>query len=83
MTNDTLSDLVILHSINNQVLILEGLGNGSFTLLTKHSTGYESNSLFLAVGDFDEDRMVDVVISNNKRNAILLLSSFSIYLNGN
>ena len=83
ITNDTRLDLLVIDSTNDQVLVFEGHANGSFALLTKHSTGYQSDSSFLAVGDLDEDGVPDVAISNSNTNTILVLSLFSKYLDGN
>ena len=82
LTNDNKLDVIVIDSNNDQVLVLQGLGNGSFSLITKHSTGYKSDPSFVAIGDFNEDGQPDIVISNNNTNTIVILSSFATYPNG-
>lgn len=49
--------------------------------MAKHVTEHESPSVFVAVGDFDEDDRPDIVINDNQTNSPLVLTSYVIYLN--
>lgn len=79
--NDHKPDLILADSGNSNILGLKGYGNGSFSLLMKHSTGYNSYPSSITLGDFDGDNKIDIVVSNNGTNNILLLSSFAVYTN--
>lgn len=77
--NDTQLDIVLTDSINSNVLVLKGNTNRNFSLITTHSTGYNSNPYSITVGDFDNDDKPDVAIANNGTNNIFVLTAFHVY----
>lgn len=79
LTNDTRLDIVLTDSRNNNILVLEGNRNRSFSLITTRSTGYNSDPCSIANGDFDNDDQLDIAIANNGANNILVLTSFHVY----
>jgi hypothetical protein len=79
--NDHKLDLIVIDSGNNNVLLLEGYGNGTFSIIMTSSTGYDSDPSSIAFGDFDGDHKLDIAVSNNGTNNILVFSSFTIYPN--
>jgi hypothetical protein len=82
-TNDSKVDIVVIDSANDNAIVLEGDGNGNFTIITIHSTGYDSDSSSIAIGDFDHDNIPDIAITNNASNNILVLISYIIYPTAN
>lgn len=77
--NDTLLDILIIDSINKNLFIFNGYGNGSFELILKYSTGYNSNPSSFAIADFDIDNKLDVIVTDNQTNHILIFSSYEKY----
>ena len=77
--NDTLLDILIIDSINKNLFIFNGYGNGSFELILKYSTGYNSNPSSFAIADFDIDNKLDVIVTDNQTNHILIFSSYDKY----
>jgi hypothetical protein len=64
MNKDGQMDIVVVNSITNNVGILFGRGDGSFSTLVSYSTGIGSGPTSLAVGDFNNDSRLDIVVSN-------------------
>ncbi|CAF1551502.1 unnamed protein product, partial [Adineta steineri] len=88
-------DIVITDDGTSNVIMLVGFGNGSFGLLTKYRTGYNSQPCALAIADFNNDFETDITIANcdvyqiydsfsklNKRfENLLLYSTFPLKMN--
>ena len=79
--NDSQADIIVVDSENDNLVIFKGHGNGSFSIITRHSTGYSSDPCALVIGDYDNDDTLDVVIANSGTNHILVLTSYIIYPN--
>ena len=79
-TNGTKLDIAVIDSENNNVIVLGGDGNGNFSIVVNHSTGYSSDPSSIATGDFDNDGLSDIAITNNATNNILVLTRYSTYL---
>ncbi|CAF3577720.1 unnamed protein product [Adineta steineri] len=62
--NDKQVDIVVANSGTNNIGIFLSYGNGSFSSQTTYSTGTDSLPLDLAVGDFNNDGQLDVVVAN-------------------
>ncbi len=78
---DTKQDMIVANSGTDNVVLFLGYGNGTFTIGRTHSTGFNSDPYSIAVGDFDNDNRPDIAITNNGINNILVLTSYTIYLN--
>ena len=74
--NDTYVDITVLDSANNNLLILKANNNGSFLIITRHSTGYNSDPSAMVLADFDNDDHLDIAISNNRTNNVHLLTVY-------
>jgi hypothetical protein len=61
--NDNLSDIITVNSGHNNIGIRLGLGDGSFALIITYSTGDYSNPYAAAVGDFNNDGQLDIVVA--------------------
>ena len=73
MTSITTShlDIIVVNFISNNASILLGYGNGSFANQTTYPTG--TNPASVAVGDFNNDTLPDIVICDLNDNAIDIL----------
>ncbi|CAF4205255.1 unnamed protein product, partial [Rotaria sp. Silwood2] len=71
--NDTRLDIVVADNENNEVNILLGNGNGSFVNEMRYSTGPFSSPHSVAVGDFDNDNILDIVIASYGTNELGVL----------
>ena len=81
--NDGRSDIVVANSGTNNVGVLLGYGNGSFAAIITYSTGDGSYPIAVAVGDFNNDDRLDIVVANYDTNNVGVLlgygnGSFSI-----
>ncbi|CAF4917412.1 unnamed protein product, partial [Rotaria sp. Silwood2] len=61
-------DVVVANRDSNNIGVLIGHGNGSFTDQTTYSTGSEPRSV--AVGDFNNDARLDIVVANSGNNNV-------------
>ncbi|CAF1464555.1 unnamed protein product, partial [Adineta steineri] len=68
--NDTVLDIVTVNFGTNSISIFYGYENGMFSNPTMYSTGYDSLSYALAVGDFNNDNYIDIAIANYGTNNI-------------
>jgi hypothetical protein len=76
---DNKLDVVIIDSRNNDITVFKGYGNGTFSIIATHSTGYNSGPSSIGMGDFDNDNKPDIVITNNNTNNILLLFGYTAF----
>ncbi|CAF4329104.1 unnamed protein product, partial [Rotaria socialis] len=65
----------VIFDINN-VGILLGYGNGSFSNVTTYSTGDGSAPHFIGAGDFNNDSILDIAVVNNGNNGFVVLFGF-------
>jgi hypothetical protein len=63
--NDTLLDIAVASYGASSVGFFLGCGNGSFMSQQIFGTGFGSRPFALAVGDVDNDRLTDIVATNN------------------
>ena len=62
--NDNILDIVLVSIAANDIVILFGVGNGTFLLGRAHSTGFGSGPNSLVVGDFNNDTRLDIAVTN-------------------
>jgi hypothetical protein len=62
--NDTILDIVTANYGTQSVSIFYGYGNGNFSDPKTYSTGYDSLPLSMAIGDFNNDRYLDLAVAN-------------------
>ncbi|CAF3864097.1 unnamed protein product [Rotaria sp. Silwood1] len=78
--NDKKMDIAVVNSGTNNVGVFLGYGDGSFMQQITYSTDDYPTPFFVAIGDFDNDRRTDIVVSNSYDSTILLLFSYDIVL---
>jgi hypothetical protein len=62
--NDHKLDIAVANSGTNNISILLGKGGGTFSSQVTYSTGTNSQPSSVAVGDFNNDHQLDIVIAN-------------------
>jgi hypothetical protein len=70
---DTQLDIVVANSNSDNVGIFLGYGNGCFANQTTYSTGSDSYPYSVAVGDFNNDTIPDIVVANYNANNLGIL----------
>ncbi|CAF4397115.1 unnamed protein product, partial [Adineta steineri] len=62
--NDKNIDFVVANYLGNNIGVLLGFGNGSFAAVVTYSTEDGSRPQSVAIGDFNEDNILDIVVAN-------------------
>jgi hypothetical protein len=72
VNNDTLLDILVVdfNRDNSSIGIFYGFGNGEFTLPTIYPTGLNSLPRTIAIGDFNNDRRVDLAVNYYNQDSI-------------
>jgi len=74
LNNDAILDIVVANSGTNNVVILIGYGNGTFnTSILPFPLGYGSQPFFVVVGDFNNDRKLDLAVANTGTDSLYIL----------
>ena len=68
--NDNRFDIAVINYGTDSVSIFIGFGNGIFQFFQRHSTGYDSFPASFAIGDFNNDNQLDIVVANSGTNNI-------------
>ncbi|CAF0961466.1 unnamed protein product [Adineta steineri] len=71
--NDTNLDIAVANYASGSVDIFLGDGKGNFTSPMTYSTGYISDPYSLALGDFNNDTQLDIVVASFSSNYISIL----------
>jgi hypothetical protein len=83
--NDSEVDIAVANSGTNNIGILLNYGNRTFANMATYSTGSDSSPVSLAIGDFNDDSLTDIVVANSNTNdAVVLIGygngSFSTFM---
>ncbi|CAF4931507.1 unnamed protein product [Rotaria socialis] len=70
---DNQLDIVTSNYYKNNVGILLGYGNGSFSNVTTYYTGDGSSPQFIGAGDFNNDSILDIAVANSGNNGFVVL----------
>jgi hypothetical protein len=71
--NDNLQDIAVANTGTDSVGVLLGYGNGTFTSQITYTTGVQTGVQFVAIGDFNNDSRMDIVLANNNTNNVGVL----------
>ncbi|CAF4739757.1 unnamed protein product, partial [Rotaria sp. Silwood2] len=74
--NDAWLDIAVATYAADNVAIYFGYGNGTVGSPVKYFTGSGSAPSMIAVGDFDNDHRLDVVVANFGTNSVGILRKF-------
>ncbi len=74
--NDNYLDIAAVFYTVDQVGILLGCGNGCFSSMITHSTGDNSRPFGIAVGDFNNDGQLDIVVTNSRTDNVGVLLGY-------
>jgi hypothetical protein len=69
-------DVVVADRGTNEIIILRGSGYGTFSSQANYSTGDGSYPSWVAVGDFNQDHQLDIVVVNSGSNNIGVLLGY-------
>ena len=78
LNGDHQLDIVAVDSINNQIHIIPGFGNGSFDVITTYDGISESNPFCVALGGLNKNNQTDIVVANPGINNILILIDYFV-----
>jgi len=76
LNNDKVIDIVVASPGNDCIMVIYGSGDGRFLLGTSFSTGTKSRPISLAVGDFNRDKILDIVIVTAGTSSLILAQGY-------
>jgi hypothetical protein len=74
--NDDQLDIIVANFGINNVGILLSNGNGTFSQQHTYSTGENFEPISIAVGDFNNDNHLDIIVANSQTNTIIILRGY-------
>jgi hypothetical protein len=74
--NDSINDIVVANSESDNIVVFIGYGDGSFFMLTTYSTSDYSRPVSVAVGHFNRDYQLDIVVADFDSNNVCVFLGF-------
>ena len=62
--NDNKSDIVVANYLSDNIGVVLGYGNEKFSTIRLYSTGNSSYPIAIALGDFNNDSRLDIIVAN-------------------
>ena len=81
LNQDDHSDLAVCNSGTNEVLVFYGDGYGNFSKPTTYSLRFNANPQSVAIGDLNNDKLLDIVVANYGNNYLEILLQNCSYSN--
>lgn len=76
LNNDNQSDIVVANLLTNDISILIGFGNGTFSTQNSYSTGNDSRPIMVSISDVNNDNRLDIIVVNNINNNVLIFFGY-------
>ena len=73
MNRDGHADLVVANRDSNEVLVFTGTGNGVSDEPKRYSIGYNARPQSVAIGDINDDEMLDIAVANDGAGYVEIL----------
>ncbi|CAF4085520.1 unnamed protein product [Adineta steineri] len=73
LNNDKAQDIIVVNYGTQSISIFYGDGNGKFSNAMTYFTGYDSIPMSITVGDFNNDKHMDIAIANSGTNNVGIL----------
>ena len=73
---DNQSDIIVSNYNSNNVGVFLGFGNGTFSTIIIYPTGDGSGPVCLSIGDFNNDKILDIVVTHYLANNVVVLFGF-------
>ena len=73
LNNDTHLDIAVIYSDQNNIAVFFGYGNEIISRSQLYSTGKNSQPIFIAIADFNNDQKPDIAVTNNGSDSVMLL----------
>ena len=70
--SDTHLDIVVADTTGNNIAILLGYGNGTFTKPSRYSTGNASEPYYVIVAHFNNDNRSDIAVTNHGSDEVVI-----------
>ncbi|CAF1427744.1 unnamed protein product [Adineta ricciae] len=64
LNNDTRLDIIVANYNTSQISVFLGLNNDTFSIPVSFSTGSQTGPCSIAIGDFNNDNRLDIVVAN-------------------
>ncbi|CAF0990441.1 unnamed protein product [Adineta steineri] len=74
--NDSQLDVAVVNYNGNNVGILLGLGDGTFDNVSMYSTGDGTGPISQTIGDFNNDKILDIAVVNYDTSTTVILFGF-------
>jgi hypothetical protein len=74
--NDNYIDIVVANNGSNSIGVFLGYGNGTFQSQVSYPTGDSSSPQSVAVGDFNNDSRLDIVVANYQSNNVYVFRGY-------
>ena len=74
--NDNQSDVVVTNSNSDNIAIFLGFSNGTFAIAAIYSTGASSRPYGVAIGDLNNDNILDIIIADSSSSTILIFYGY-------